>query len=57
MTLSQLKRKTLENMHKLEEYGEAKKGNKYQDMVDSLIEVNLMIIYTIRISRINIAVE
>jgi hypothetical protein len=39
MTFSQLKRKTLENMHKLEKDGEANKENKYQDMIDSLIEV------------------
>ncbi len=46
MTFSQLKRKTLENMHLLEKFGEVKKENKYQSMVDSLVEVifNLILI-------------
>ena len=39
MSFAQLKCKTLENMYKLEEVGEATKDNKYQDMINSLTEV------------------
>ena len=47
MTFAQLKRKTLENMYRLEELGKAKKENKYQDMVNDLVEVHIIEIFII----------
>ena len=38
MSFSQLKKRTLENMAKLEDFGEATKENKYQDLLNSLTE-------------------
>ena len=42
LSYSHLKKKALENMSKLEEYGIVTKENKYQDMLNSLAEVSII---------------